>query len=49
MNWPNKLDRSITQLEKLTNDKHYNLLGQFLSSKENEILWISTDAPGGKK
>ena len=37
-NKPNKLDHSITQLETLTSDKHSNLLGQFLSYKENEVL-----------
>ncbi len=29
-------------LERLTSDKWANLLGQFLSYKENEVLWIST-------
>ncbi len=41
-NQPNKLDHSITQLETLTSDKHSTLLGQFLSYKENEVLWIRT-------
>jgi hypothetical protein len=38
MNRPNKLDCFITQLEMLTGDKHSNLLGQFLSYGENEVL-----------
>jgi hypothetical protein len=29
-------------LERLTNYKQYNLLGQFLSYEENEVLWIRT-------
>ncbi len=29
----------------LTNDKHSNLLGQFLSYEENEVLWIRTLEP----
>ena len=31
-----------TKLEMLTSDKHSNLLGQFLSYEENEVLWIRT-------
>ncbi len=31
-----------TMLERLTSDKHSNLLGQFLSYEENEVLWICT-------
>ncbi len=27
-------------LERLTSDKHSNLLGQFLGYEENEVLWI---------
>ncbi len=30
------------ELERLTSDKHSNLLGQFLSYNENEVLWIRT-------
>jgi hypothetical protein len=37
-NRPNKLDCFIKQLEGLTSDKHCNLLGQFLSYKENEVF-----------
>ena len=33
-------------LERLTSDKHSNLLGQFLSYEENEVLWIRTLAIG---
>jgi hypothetical protein len=29
----------------LTSDKHSNLLGQLLSYKENELLWIRTHEP----
>ncbi len=29
-----------TKLERLTSDKHSNLLCQFQSYKENEVLWI---------
>ncbi len=35
---PNKLGCSIEQLERLTNVKHSNLLGQFISYEENEVL-----------
>ncbi len=35
VNRPSNLDSSITQLERLTSDKHYNLLGQFLRYEEN--------------
>jgi len=35
----------MTQLETLTSDKHSNLLGQFLSYEENEVLWIRTLEP----
>ncbi len=31
-----------TKLERLTSDKHSNLLGQFLIYEENEVLWIHT-------
>ncbi len=31
-----------TKLERLTNAKHSNLLGQFISYKENEVSWICT-------
>jgi hypothetical protein len=37
-NRPNKLDCLITQLKMLTSDKHSNLLGQFPSYEENEVL-----------
>ncbi len=37
-NLPNKLDCSITKLERLSCDKCSNLFGQFLSYKENEVL-----------
>jgi hypothetical protein len=37
-NRPYKLDCSITQLERRTSNKYFNLLGQFLSYKENEAL-----------
>jgi hypothetical protein len=42
MNRPNKLDCSIPKLETLTSDKCSNLLEQFLSYEENEVLWIRT-------
>jgi hypothetical protein len=42
MNQPNKPDCFITLLERLTSDKPSNLLGQFLSYEENEVLWIRT-------
>ncbi len=42
MNQPNKLDFYITLGWKGTSDKHSNLLGQFLSYKEKEVLWIHT-------
>jgi hypothetical protein len=32
----------MTQLEKLASDKLSNLLGQFQSYEENEVLWIPT-------
>jgi hypothetical protein len=32
-------------LERLTSDKHSNLLGQFLSYEKNEALWIRTQIP----
>ncbi len=48
MNRPNKLDCSLKQLERLTNVKRSNLLSQFLSYKENEVLWIRTLASLGK-
>ncbi len=32
----------LTKLERLTSDKHSNLLGQFLSYEWNEMLWIQT-------
>ncbi len=31
-----------TKLKRLTSNKHPNLLGQFLSYEENEVLWIRT-------
>ncbi len=39
-NWPNKLDCSITQLERLSSKKHSNLFGQIQSYEENEVLRI---------
>ncbi len=41
MNRPNKLDCSITQLERLTSVKHSNVLVQFLSYEEN---WMVVNA-----
>jgi hypothetical protein len=38
MNRPNKLDCSITHLERLTIVEHSYLLGQFVSYEENEVL-----------
>ncbi len=32
-------------LERLISDKHSNLLGQFLSYEENEVLWMRTQGP----
>jgi hypothetical protein len=37
-NWPNRLDCSIIQLERLAGDKHSNLMSQFLSYGENKVL-----------
>ncbi len=34
-----------TKLERLTGDKHSNLLGQFQSYEENEVLQIRTLGP----
>ncbi len=45
MNLPNKQDYSITHLERLSSDKHSDLLGHLLSNKENEVLWICTQVP----
>jgi hypothetical protein len=42
MNRSNKLDCSITQLERLTNVKHSKFLIQFRSYEENEVMWIRT-------
>jgi hypothetical protein len=37
-----------TKLERLTNDKRSNLVGQFLSYEENEVLWIRTQENNSK-
>ncbi len=34
-----------TKLEMLTSAKHSNLLVQFVSSEENEVLWLFTQVP----
>ncbi len=40
MNWPNKLVLLNTRLERFANDKHSNLMVQFVSYEVKEILWI---------
>ncbi len=34
-----------SKLERLTSNKHYNLMGLLLSYEENEVLWIRLQGP----
>jgi len=42
---PNKIGLYYTRLERLARDKHYSLLGPFVSYEENEVLLIWTLEP----
>ncbi len=40
-NWPNKPVLHITKAERLVGEKHSSLMSLFLSSEENEDLFLS--------